>query len=159
MKTRTKGEAEKIVSEQTYVTVQLGEEVFGFDVTKVQEITGIPEVSFVPNAAEYMKGVMNLRGKVLPLVDLRIKFKLHDKEYDKLTVVMICEVKGNLVGMIVDAVSDVVNINEEDIQDMPHFTTKAELDCIGGVAHVNNRVVVLIDVDNIFSDEEIQNME
>lgn len=159
MRARTKEETDTKSTERTYVTVQLDEEIFGFDVTKVQEITGVPEVSFVPNALEYMKGIMNLRGKVLPLVDLRVKFKLPEKAYDKLTVVMLCEIRGNLIGMIVDSVSDVVNISEDDIQDTPHFTTKAELDCIDGIVNINERIIVLIDVDNIFSDEEIQNME
>ena len=147
------------IHERTLVTILLDNEMFGIDVSKVHEITGLPEVSFVPNAAEYMRGVINLRGKVIPLIDLRTKFKLPNKEYDKLTVVMICEIKKNLVGMIVDSVSDVVDVSVRDVQDTPHFTASIDADCIDGIIQIDGQIIVVIDVDKIFSDDELENME
>jgi purine-binding chemotaxis protein CheW len=114
---------EELNRERTLVTITMDKEIFGVDVSKVQEITGLADVSTVPNAMPYMKGVMNLRGKVISLVDMRLKFNFPERPYDKLTVVMICEIKGVLIGIIVDSVSDVINITSRDIQDTPHFSS------------------------------------
>ena len=159
MKTHIKNNIDDHIDERTLVTILLDNEMFGIDVSKVHEITGLPEVSFVPNAAEYMRGVINLRGKVIPLIDLRTKFKLPNKEYDKLTVVMICEIKKNLVGMIVDSVSDVVDVSVHDVQDTPHFTTSIDADCIDGIIQIDGQIIVIIDVDKIFTDDELEKME
>jgi purine-binding chemotaxis protein CheW len=147
------------LEERTLVTIGMDRETFGVDVSKVQEITGIGEISIVPNAMNFMKGVMNLRGTVIPLIDLRLKFGLSERAYNRLTVVMICEIKGNLIGIIVDSVSDVINITDRDIQDTPHFTSSISMDCIDGIVRIGEKIVVIIDVDRIFTDEELKNLQ
>jgi purine-binding chemotaxis protein CheW len=151
----TRKKAEETVEERMFVTVLLGENKFGVDVTKVQEIMGIPELAHIPNARSYMKGVTNLRGNVIPLVDLRIKFNMPEKEYDRLTVVMISEIKGMQIGLIVDSVQDVINMPISSIQDTPHFSTDISADCIQGVGKMDENIIVMIDVDRIFSEEEL----
>ena len=147
---------EEVTEEKMFVTISIGEDKFGIDVTKIQEIIGMPEMANVPNAQKYMKGVANLRGRVIPLIDLRVKFKMPEKEYDKLTVVMIAEIKGVLIGLIVDSVSDVMNIPISEIQDTPHFASDIETDCISGMGKVGEEIVIIIDVNKIFTDDEIE---
>ena len=146
---------EDTVEEKMFVTVLLGEDKFGVDVTKVQEIMGVPELARVPNARAYMKGVTNLRGSVIPLVDLRIKFSMPEREYDKLTVVMISEIKGTQIGLIVDSVQDVISMPVSNIQDTPHFSTNIDTDCIEGVGKMEENIIVIIDVDKIFTNDEL----
>jgi len=157
MRTERNVKTEEKVRERTLVTIAMDKEVFGVDVSKVQEITGIGEISIVPNSVHYMKGVMNLRGIVIPLIDIRLKFGLPERPYDKLTVVMISEIKGHMIGIIVDSVSDVINITENDIQDTPHFSTSINVDCIDGIAQIREKIVVMLDVDRIFTDDELKN--
>jgi len=151
----TKRVIEESVEERMFVTISIGEDKFGVDVNKIQEIMGIPEIARVPNVMPFMKGVTNLRGKVIPLVDLRIKFHMPEREYDKLTVVMIAEIKGTLVGLIVDSVSDVISMPLTNIQKTPHFSSSFDTDCIDGIGKLDDQIVIIIDVDKIFTDDEL----
>ncbi len=151
-----KEEREVELEEEQFVTFLIGDETYGVEVLRVQEIIGMTTITHVPNSLSFMKGVINLRGSVVPVVDLRLKFELGEKEYDSFTVIIIVEVNGRMVGMIVDSVSDVVSIPVKKIQDTPHFTAKIETDYIKAIGQESDeRLVIILDVDRILTDEEL----
>ncbi|HNV48843.1 MAG TPA: chemotaxis protein CheW [Spirochaetota bacterium] len=142
-----------------YVTFVIGAEVYGVPVLKVQEIIGMTQITHVPNSLPYMKGVINLRGTVVPVVDMRIKFRMEERAYEVNTVILIVEVRGINIGMIVDAVSDVVEIPIKGIQDTPHFSAKIETDFISGIGNRDDQLVIILDVDRILSQDEVESIE
>ncbi len=147
------------VDTNQYVTFLIGSEVYGVEVLRVQEIIGMTRVTQVPNSMHFMKGVINLRGTVVPVVDMRLRFAMDEKDYDNFTVILIVEVKGTMIGMIVDSVSDVVNIPVKDIQDTPHFSASIRTDYIKGIGRIEEDLVIVLDVDKILSHEEIEKIE
>jgi purine-binding chemotaxis protein CheW len=153
---KQKGAAEE---EKQYVTFKIADESYGVGVLKVQEIIGMTEIVYVPNSPEFMKGVINLRGAVVPVVDMRKRFRMEERKYDMFTVIIIVEVKEILVGMIVDTVSDVVGIPQNAIQETPHFTTKIDSEFIAGIGQTNDKLVIILDIDKILSTEEIKTIE
>ena len=153
---KQKGAAEE---EKQYVTFKIADESYGVGVLKVQEIIGMTEIVYVPNSPEFMKGVINLRGAVVPVVDMRKRFRMEERKYDMFTVIIIVEVKEILVGMIVDTVSDVVGIPQNAIQETPHFTTKIDTEFIAGIGQTNDKLVIILDIDKILSTEEIKTIE
>lgn len=138
-----------------YVTFIIQNEVYGVEVLKVQEIIGMTQITHMPNSMTFMKGVINLRGSVVPVVDMRLKLKMQEKEYDQFTVILIVETKGVLVGMIVDAVSDVIGIPVDTIQETPHFSVNIDTDYIKGIGKKEEQLVIILDVDRILSTEEL----
>ncbi len=147
------------IEDQQFVTFLIGEETYGVEVLKVQEIIGMTDITHVPNTVSFMKGVINLRGSVVPVVDMRKKFKMEDQDYDATTVIIIVEVMDRLIGMIVDSVSDVINIEVSNIQSTPHFTAKIETDFVKGIGQVNNNLIIVLDVDKILSEDEISSID
>ncbi len=145
--------------EDQHVTFLIGEETYGVSVEKVIEIMGMAEITHVPNTAYFMEGVINLRGSVVPVVDLRKRFKMQTREYDSYTVIIIVEVKDRLIGMIVDSVSDVVSIPVSTIQTTPQFTVKIETNFIKGIGRIDKELVIILDVDMILSEEEIESLD
>jgi len=141
-----------------HVTFMIGDEHYGVEVLKVQEIIGMTPIIPVPNSAGFMKGVINLRGTVVPVVDMRRRFRMREREYDMFTVIIIVEVKNSMVGMIVDSVSDVVEISESTIQDTPNFTAKVETDFIKGIGQVDGKLVIILDIDMILDSAELERM-
>ncbi len=152
---RTDRNEERAEEENQFVTFVIGEETYGVEVLRVHEIIGMTQITHVPNAMTFMKGVINLRGSVVPVVDMRIKFTMSVREYDSFTVIIIVEVRGRMIGMIVDSVSDVVSIPVKSIQDTPHFSTKIETDFIMGIGQIEEKLVIILDVDRIMSSEEM----
>ncbi|MFW6365481.1 MAG: chemotaxis protein CheW [Spirochaetota bacterium] len=158
--TKKKTHNEQIDTEENqFVTFLIGGESYGVEVLCVSEILGMTEITPVPNTFNFMKGVINLRGEVVPVVDMRLKFGMNEKEYDSFTVIIIVEVKKRLVGMIVDAVSDVANIPVGSIQNTPHFTTRIETDFIRGIGQLGEQLIIILDVDRILTTEEFQQLE
>ncbi len=158
--TRTMSKEEEAVKEEhQHVTFLIGEETYGLGVERVKEIIGMTDITHVPNTAYFMEGVINLRGTVVPVVDMRKKFKMETRKYDTYTVIIIVEVKDRLIGMIVDSVSDVVNIPVSTIQATPHFTVKIETDFIQGIGQIDNNLIIILDVDMILSEEEIRDID
>ena len=149
------------VAEDTsqFVTFMIGSEVYGVEVLRVKEILGMTEITPVPNSLPFMKGVINLRGAVVPVVDMRLKFQMEKREYDGFTVIIIVEVKERLIGMIVDTVSDVATIPVEKIQDTPHFSVKIETDFIRGIGQLESSLVIILDVDRILNHEEMKKID
>ncbi|HSV97391.1 MAG TPA: chemotaxis protein CheW [Spirochaetota bacterium] len=150
---------ERAEEENQYVTFVIGGETYGVEVLKVHEIIGMTQITYVPNAMAFMKGVINLRGSVVPVVDMRIKFTMSERDYDTFTVIIIVEVRGRMIGMIVDSVSDVVSIPVKSIQDTPHFSAKIETDFIMGIGQIEEKLVIILDVDRIMSGEEMTELE
>ncbi len=146
-------------ADRQFVTFVIAEENYGVEVLKVQEIIGMTGIVFVPNSPDFMKGVINLRGSVVPVVDMRKRFHMEERQYDMFTVIIIVEIKKMLVGMIVDSVSDVVGIPEAGIHDTPHFTAKIDTQFIAGIGQINEKLVILLDIDEIFSADEMKTME
>ncbi|HDP79503.1 MAG TPA: purine-binding chemotaxis protein CheW [Spirochaetes bacterium] len=145
--------------ERQHVTFMIGSETYGVEVLQVQEIIGMTGITHVPNTRDFMKGVINLRGMVVPVIDMRIKFTMPEKEYDSFTVIIIVEVSGRMVGMIVDSVSDVISIPVKGIQDTPHFSSRIETDFIKGIGQVEENLVIILDINKILTDEEIHEID
>jgi len=145
--------------EKQHVTFLIGEETYGVEVLKVQEIIGMTQITHVPNTMTYMKGVINLRGSVVAVVDMRLKFAMQERDYDSFTVIIIVEVRDRMIGMIVDAVSDVVSIPVKGIQDTPHFSARIETDFIKGIGQVDDKLVIILDVDKILTSDELNEIE
>ncbi len=139
--------------EKQYVTFIVGGEVYGVSVMRVQSINEMAEITHVPKALSFIKGVINLRGAVVPVIDMRKKFGLPPKEYDSLTVILIVEVKGRLIGMIVDAVSDVVGFPVSGIKKEINYSARVDTDAIEGVGMAGDSLIVLLDVDAFLSND------
>lgn len=137
------------------VSFNLDQEEYGVDVLKVREIIRMPVVTRVPNTPHYVDGVINLRGKVIPIISMRKKFGLIESENDKQTRIMVMDVDGELMGFIVDAVSEVIRISGSEIQPSPAVVASGiEQECIAGVINQAERLLVLLDLEKMFSQEE-----
>lgn len=144
----------KALSNQ-YVTFQLGGETYGISILKLNEIIAYQSCTTIPNVPSFIKGVLNLRGIVVPVIDLRERFGMEVKEYDQFTVIMILDVSGRIMGLVVDAVSDVITLNRESIKPRPHFSTGISTEFISGMGIKDDKFVILLDVDRLLSDEEL----
>ena len=142
-----------------YLTFTLGTEEYGIDILKVQEIRGYDLVTHIANAPECIKGVINLRGVIVPIVDMRIKFKVGEPTYHEFTVVIIMNVLGRIIGMVVDDVSDVVALNPEQIKPAPEMGTALDTGYITGLGTLNDQMLILVDIEKLMSSEEMQVME
>jgi len=146
-----------------YLTFSLGNEEYGVDIMKVREIIGIMEITAVPHTPEYIKGVINLRGRVIPVLELRLRFGMDSKEYDDRTCIIVVEVSGVngqiMIGMLVDSVSEVVNIDENEIEPPPDFGTTAEAESILGMGKIKGAVKILLDVDQVVGRGVMEQLE
>jgi purine-binding chemotaxis protein CheW len=138
-----------------YLTFALGEEEYGVDILKVQEIKGYTPATPVPNTPAYIKGVMNLRGTIIPVVDLRAKLALTETEYNQFTVIIVVMVGTKVVGLIVDSVSDVLNIPKSDMQDVPEFGSTVDVRFIEGMAKAGEKIVMLLDIDKVVAERDL----
>ena len=143
------------------VSFRLGQEEFGIDILKVQEINRMVEITKVPQAPHYCEGVINLRGKVIPVVDLRKKFDMETAERDKNTRIIVCDVNSKVVGMIVDAVEEVLRIQDSKIEPPPEIITSSTVDYIKGVAKMEKRLLIFLDITKIAIElnKDMENME
>ena len=142
-----------------YLTFSLAGEQYGIDILKVQEIRGWAPVTRMPNTPVFVRGVMNLRGAIVPVIDLRLRFALETMEYTKTTVVIVVTVRsatGNrVIGVVVDGVSDVLNIDAANVQPPPDFGTAVSTEFISGLVTAEDGMVMLLDVDRLLSVEEM----
>ena len=138
-----------------YVTFSIKDELYGIDVGRAQEVMNLPRITRVPNTMAFMKGVIDLRGTIIPLVDMRIKFKIEEKAYDQKTVIIIIDVKSVICGLIVDSVSDVVSMSINDVQHTPHFAAEIDKDSVSGIGKIGEQLVIVLDVDKLLTDEEL----
>ena len=138
-----------------YLTFYLADEEYGVDILRVREIRGWETVTRIPNSPDYVKGVLNLRGSIVPIIDLRTRFNLQQSEYTPMTVVVVLSVlsqdgeRERIMGVVVDAISDVVTARSSDIQATPVFDTSINIDYISGLASSNDKMIMLVDVDKM----------
>ena len=142
-----------------YLTFQLGQEEFGIQVVKVREIMGLQDITAVPQTPGYVKGVINLRGKVTPVVDLRLKFGLPEAAYTQRTCIIVVQVTGGagpmLMGIIVDGVSEVLNLTAADIEDTPDFGDGAATPFLLGMAKTKGKVKILLEIGQVLTNQEL----
>ncbi|MBI3579895.1 MAG: chemotaxis protein CheW [Ignavibacteriales bacterium] len=138
------------------VSFTIGEEEFGVDILKVQEINRMVEVTRVPNAPEYVDGVINLRGKVLPIIDLRRRFGMQRKEHDKNTRIVVVELGGKVIGFVVDAVSEVLRIPRSVTEAPPSIVGGVNAEYITAVGKLEDRLLILLDLERVLVEEEKQ---
>lgn len=130
---------------------RLGKEEYAIEISTVQEINRMTEITKVPNSPPYIEGVLNLRGRIIPAVNLRKKFVLPEKDFDRHTRIMVVDVAGTMVGLIVDAVSEVLRILPETIEPAPELAAGVNSKYIKGVGKINNRLIILLDLDMLFT--------
>lgn len=145
-----------------YLTFQLANEEFGIRVLKVREIMGLQEITAVPQTPAHIKGVLNLRGKVVPVIDLRLKFGLDAAEYTQRTCIIVTQVNGEsgsvLMGIVVDGVSEVLNLTGQEIEDTPDFGEAITGQYLLGMAKVKGKVKILLDIDRVLSTQELHGL-
>jgi purine-binding chemotaxis protein CheW len=141
-----------------YLTFTLADEEYGVEILKVQEIKGYSAVTPIPNTPSYIKGVMNLRGTIVPVVDLRSKLAMAEAEYNQFTVIIVVKVGAKVMGLIVDAVSDVLNIPIADIQPPPDFGSQVDSAFMNGMAKAGDKLVVLLDIDRVLGRDEMASL-
>lgn len=138
-----------------FLTFTLGAEEYGMDILKVQEIRGYDSVTVIANTPEFIKGVINLRGIIVPIIDLRIKFKLGNVNYDQFTVVIILNLGARVVGIVVDSVSDVLSLTPEQIKTAPSLSAALDTRYILGLGTVDERMLILVDIEKLMSSNEM----
>ena len=145
-----------------YLVFHLGNEEFGIRVLKVREIMGIQEITAVPQMPAHVKGVINLRGKIIPVIDLRLKFRLPAAEYTQRTCIIVTQVQGEasqlVMGVVVDGVSEVLNLSAAEIEDTPDFGEGFAGRYLLGMAKVKGKVKILLDIDQVLSTQELQHL-
>ncbi len=162
---RTMDNALKSMSEKEgkYLTFTLAGEEYGIGILKVKEIIGMMNITMVPQTPSYVKGVINLRGKVIPVVDLRLKFNIEAMEYTERTCIIVVEIARSLesilIGIVVDSVSEVLNIKTTEIEDTPNFGGDLNTDYILGMAKIGGGVKILLDIDRVLNNEEVAGLE
>ncbi len=141
------------------LTFTLGSEEYGIDILKVQEIRGYDAVTKIANTPDFIKGVINLRGAVVPIVDLRIKFNLGTITYDEFTVVIILNLDKRIVGIVVDGVSDVIAIKSEQIRQVPDLVSGIDTRYLAGLGNLDDRMLILVDISKLMSSQEMDLLE
>lgn len=142
-----------------YLTFKIGNEDYGIEISHVTEIIGIQEITNVPELPDYLKGIINLRGKIIPVMDVRLRFKKEPIEYNDRTCVIVIDINDISIGLIVDTVSEVLNINEENIVPPPDVKTGFHNRYVKGIGKVEDKVKLLLDCEKILSEEELDELK
>jgi purine-binding chemotaxis protein CheW len=155
IKGASQGKSEELLQ---LVSFNIGEEEFGVDILKVQEINRMLDVTRVPNAPEYVDGVINLRGKVIPIIDLRRRFGMERKEHDKNTRIVVVELSGKVVGFVVDAVSEVLRIPKSVTEPPPPIVAGVEAEYITAVGKLDDRLLILLELEKVLSGDDAKTL-
>jgi len=139
-----------------FLSFRLGDEEYGIDILKVQEIREYDAVTRIANTPEFIKGVIDLRGIIVPIVDLRVKFKLDSAIYDQFTVVIILNIVERVVGIVVDSVSDVVMLSADQIKAAPEFSSNLDIQYICGLGRVDDRMLILVDIERLMTSADME---
>ncbi len=142
-----------------FLIFRLGKEEYGIEILKVQEIRGYDAITHIANAPEFIKGVINLRGVIVPIVDMRIKFILGTAHYDQFSVVIILNLSGRIIGIVVDGVSDVINLGVEHLRPAPEFGGVIDTEYIIGLGTMEERMLILVDIEKLMSSTEMGLLE
>ncbi|MBH0198461.1 MAG: purine-binding chemotaxis protein CheW [Nitrospira sp.] len=138
-----------------YLTFNLGEEFYGVDILRVREIKGYSTVTKIPHTPPHIKGVLNLRGTIVPIVELRTKFGMPTVEYTAFTVIILVVVRDKVIGLVVDSVSDVLNIDKKDIQPPPQFGSKVNVSFMSGIGKSGEKLVTLLNMEHLLVDGDM----
>ena len=138
-----------------FLAFTLGQEEYGVDIQKVQELRGYDAVTRIANAPEHIKGVVNLRGIIVPIIDMRIKFNLGTPTYDQFTVVIILNIASRVMGMVVDSVSDVITLSPEQVKPAPEMGAVLDADYLIGLGTLDDRMLILVDIDKLMTSDEV----
>ena len=138
-----------------YLTFILGNEEYGIEILKVQEIRGYDAVTTIANTPDFIKGVINLRGTIVPIVDLRIRFNLGKAEYNEFTVVIIINLSGRIMGIVVDGVSDVISLQASQVRAVPDLVARIDTKYLVGLGTVEDRMLILVDIERLMTSQEM----
>ena len=138
-----------------FLTFTLGEEHYGLDIMQVREIRGYEPVTKIANAPPFIKGVLNLRGDIVPIVDLRLKFAVGEATYNEFTIVIMLHIGERIVGIVVDSVSDVINISADEMKPPPEFGVAFDSQYLPGLAPVNDQMIILLNIEKLISSKEL----
>lgn len=152
--TPSRGSASKAQADE-YLTFQLGKEEYGIDILKVQEIRSYEQPTRMAQAPDFIKGIIDLRGVIVPIVDLRLKLQCASAEYTAFTVVIILNVRGTVMGVVVDAVADVVALTREAIKPAPQFQSQLDAAFVTGIARMGERMLIMMDIESLLDNDEM----
>ncbi|MGR3293188.1 MAG: chemotaxis protein CheW [Candidatus Scalindua sp.] len=152
-------ETKSKITEGKFLTFIISNEVYGIEILKVREIICLMDITEVPQTPDYMKGVINLRGKVIPVMDLRLKFSISEEEHTQETCVIVVEVNNTSIGIVVDSVSEVLNISGGEIEETPSFGQEIDTNFIMGLGKVKEKIIILLDIEAVLSSEELEMAE
>jgi len=138
-----------------FLTFRLGQEEYGIDILKVQEIRGYEQPTRLANAPDFIKGVINLRGTIVPIVDMRLKFNVGEANYDAFTVVIILNIANRVVGIVVDSVSDVLTLEQNQIRPTPEFSGALDVSYVMGLGSIGDRMLILVDIERLMTSAEM----
>jgi purine-binding chemotaxis protein CheW len=138
-----------------YLTFNLGDEVYGLEILRVREIIGLMDITKVPRMPNFVRGVINLRGKVIPVMDLRLKFGMDSTEDTKETCIIVVDLDDVLMGIVVDCVSEVLDIDEQDIDEAPEFGVSVSTEFILGMGKARDKVIILLDISKVLTNNEL----
>ena len=147
--------ASAVTSLREFLAFKLGAEEYGIDILRVQEIRSYEAPTRIANAPAFIKGVVNLRGVIVPIVDMRIKFNLELVNYDSFTVVIVLNIAGRVVGMVVDAVSDVITLTPEQLRPVPEFNSAIEADHLLAIGAIDDRMLILVDIEKLMRSSDM----
>lgn len=153
--TRTAAAGAAATSLREFLAFKLGAEEYGIDILRVQEIRSYEAPTRIANAPAFIKGVVNLRGVIVPIVDMRLKFNLEQARYDSFTVVIVLNIGARVVGMVVDAVSDVITLTPEQLHPVPEFNSAIASDHLLAIGTVQDRMLILVDIDKLMTSAEM----
>jgi len=151
----TNSAVQAIAKEGKYLTFALGHEEYGLEILGVREIIGLMDITGVPQVPEYVKGVINLRGKVIPVIDLRLKFGMPKQDYTNETCIIVINVMNTLMGIVVDRVCEVLDISGDNIEPAPSFGTKLHTDFITGMGKIGDKVKILLDIEKVLTEDVV----
>lgn len=148
-----------MVTQREFLTFTLGPEEYGLEILKVQEIRSYDTVTTIPNAPAFLKGVINLHGVIVPIIDMRMRFKLSEIKYNEFTVVIILNIAARVMGIVVDGVSDVISLAEAEIKPAPEFGSIFSAEYILGLGTVEQRMLILVDIERLMTQQELAIVE
>jgi len=149
-------EAASAAPQKEFLSFKLGQEGYCLDILSVQEIRAYDTVTSIANTPDFIKGVINLRGNIVPIVDLRIKFRLSEARYDATTIVIILNLNKKMIGIVVDSVSDVIALPLDGIREAPRFGSAINTEFISGMATVDDRMLIVVDIQRLMSSDDLQ---
>lgn len=149
------GEGEAASRTREFLAFKLGNEEYGIDILRVQEIRSYEEPTRLANVPEFIKGVVNLRGVIVPIVDMRLKFRLDEAKYDHFTVVIVLNIGSRVVGMVVDSVSDVITLTPEQLRPVPEFASSVDADHLLAIGAIDDRMLILVDIEKLMTSADM----